>query len=106
MITINAKIGSQERQWQSFRDIEESWITEHLHRSRQASRTVCLVVRLQSPDINLSLATPTCSGGGGGRRANAQEQRIIDLWHDRGLSSSSPAPGQVIAFLGQLRHLL
>ena len=106
MITINVKIGSQERQWQSFRDIEESWITEQLHRSREAGRTVCLVVRLQIPEINLSLATSSCSGGGGGRRANAQEQRIIDLWHERGLSNSSPAPGQVIAFLSRLRHLL
>jgi hypothetical protein len=106
MITIIVKIGSKERQWESFRDIEESWITEQLHRSRQSGQSVCVVVRLQSPDINLSLATPTCGGGGGGRRPNAQEQRIIGLWHDRGLSSSSLAPGQVIAFLSQLRHLL
>lgn len=106
MITINVKIGSQERQWESFRDIEDSWITEQVHRSRQTGQPVCVVVRLQSPDLNLSLTTPTCGGGGGGRRPNAQEQRIIDLWHERGLSSPLLAPGQVIAFLGQLRHLL
>lgn len=107
MITIIVKIGSQERRWESFREIEENWIIEQLHRSRQLGQSVCMVVRLQSPDINLSLTTPTCGGGGGGgRRPNAQEQRIIDLWHDRGLSSPSFAPGQVIAFLSHLRHLL
>lgn len=106
MITITVKVGNQERQWESFREIEESWIIGQLQRARQAGQSVCVMVRLQSPDVHLSLTTPTCSGGGGGRRPNAQEQRIIDLWHERGLSSQSFAPGQVIAFLSQLRNLL
>lgn len=106
MITVIIKIGSQERQWGSFRDIEESWIIEQIQRSLQLGQSVCVVMRLQSPGINLSLTTPTCGGGGGGRRPNAQEQGIIDLWHERGLSNPSFAPGQVIAFLSQLRHLL
>lgn len=106
MITITVKVGSQERQWESFREIEESWIIEQLQRSLQLGQSVCVVVRLQSPDIHISLTTPNCGGGGGGRRPNSQEQSIIDLWHERGLSSPSFAPGQVIAFLSQIRHLL
>ena len=106
MIIITVKIGSQERQWDSYREIEESWIIGQLQSARQAGQSVCVDVRLRSPDIHLALTTPTCGGSGGGRRPNAHEQRVIDLWHERGLSSPSVAPGQVIAFLSQLRNLL
>lgn len=47
----------------------------------------------------MTLSTPSCSPGGGGRRqANERELAIFKLWDERGLNDAEFAPGNLIVF--------
>jgi hypothetical protein len=88
-------------------DVEEGWLNQQINRARAAGEFVCALVRLNTRSVNMVLSTPGCSaGGGGGRRPNDHEQRIFDLWANRGLNESDFSPGNLIAFLHQLARLL
>lgn len=54
----------------------------------------------------MHLATPGCAGNGGGRPPTANERVILELWRKHGLNEAGFAPGGVVTFLAQLRHLL
>ena len=92
------------------RDLDEAgelWITQQINRRRQEGLSACVRVTIHIDDVNMALATPSCAGvGGGGRYPNTREQRIFDLWAERGLSGTDFAPGNLIAFLKQLDRLI
>src|SRR4051794_24688753 len=99
MITV--RIAGQERQWGDPDDVEESWITQQITRRRAAGEQVCASVGIKLWSVNVGLSTPGCALGGGGRRPNDDEARIIGLWESRGLNDPNFAPGSLIAFLHQ-----
>ena len=104
MITV--RIAGQERHANDPDGIEASWIAEQIARRRAAGEHVCVSVQIHTSFVNVGLSTPGCASGGGGRRPNDDEARIIDLWTKRGLNVPAFAPGSLITFLSQLGRLL
>ncbi len=82
---------------------DAQWVHQTIH---AANDPVCMQVRIEMPGIQLHLATPGCSGGGGGRRPNPEEQEVIDLWNHFGLSESGTNPEKLWPFLQRLRNYL
>lgn len=100
MITLT--IGSLERMLESSSDIDEPWINEQINRQN----ATCVRVQIKKAGLDLHLATPGCgAGAGGGRTPEPAEQRIIDLWQERGLSQPHLTGGNLIAFLKQFFRL-
>ena len=88
-------------------EVDASWINQQINRRRADGAAVCVQVSIAERDANLLLRTPTCgNGAGGGRPPNAREQRVIDLWNERGLNRTDFNGGSVVAFVRQLRNLL
>lgn len=104
MITV--RITGLERQHDNPDEIEEGWITEQVNRRRLAGERVCINVHIDTSSVRAGLSTHGCPVGGGGRRPNRDEQRVFDLWADRGLNEPNFAVGQLIAFLHQLHRFL
>lgn len=103
MITVN--IAGESRVYPD--QASESWINEQIGRRRRDNPNVCVQVVVKTSGLDLSLATPGCGGGsGGGRQANANEQRVIELWRERGLTASGFTSGNLVAFLKQLQRQL
>ena len=101
---ISIKIGSAEA---SVQQADEGWVNQQINRRRAEGAVVCVQVNIDEPDVRMALSTPTCArGGGGGRPPNAREQRIFDLWRQRGLDSGEFNGGSVVSFLHQLQRLL
>lgn len=97
-------IGGDER---SLDDASAGWITQQIERRRRDGIAVCVVVCVKTTDLNMYLATPECGQHvGGGRPPNANERDILELWQKHGLNDTGFAPGQVVAFLTRLKHLL
>ena len=104
---IRITIGSNERQFSSIRDIDESWIAQQVNRRQSDGQTVCVQVFIKQNSVDILLSTPACSKGGGtGRPPKPQEQTIFNLWDERGLNQTNFTGGNVIAFFKQLRKLL
>ena len=104
---IQIIIGSSERQFNSVRDIDESWIAQQVNRRQSDGQNVCVRVFIKQDTIDIGLSTPACSkGGGGSRRPRPQEQAVFDLWRERGLNQADFGGGNVIAFFRQLCKLL
>lgn len=104
MVTLT--IGSAHREVARRSDIDESWINQQINGRRADGREVCVRIRIQG-GVDLMLASAGCGGaGGGGRPLSADEQRVVDLWVDRGLAKPDFTGGSVIAFLNQLFRLL
>lgn len=82
------------------------WLMERLERGRDRRRPVCVRVEIDEGPVQLGLPTPGCNSGGGGGTPNREELRIIEEWRRRGLAQSGWEPGQLIAFLKDLRRLL
>lgn len=95
-------IGGQEREIES---IDEQWINQQINQRRAAGEDVCVRVTIRQNNLNLSLATPTCPGGGRGRPPLPEEQEVLDLWKARGLNDVNFSGGSVVAFLKQLKRL-
>ncbi len=102
MITIS--IGSSTS---TIQEADESWINQNVTGRRRDGVAVCVQVRIQEGGADVVLASAGCSSGfGGGRPPNALEQRIIDLWNERGLNTAGFTGGNVVAFLHQLKKVL
>jgi hypothetical protein len=99
---ISIRIGGEVK---NFADASESWINPQIQQQRHAGQNVCVQVTINIPGLNVSLATPGCSGGGGGGRApNDTEREVLELWHKRGLDETSFTGGNLVAFLKQLKR--
>lgn len=98
------RIGSDER---NLEDADPHWITQEIQARRADGQAVCVIVNIVTDELNMRLSTPSCGGGGGGGRApTAREKAIFDLWHERRLDEADFSPGNVVAFIKQLRNYL
>lgn len=105
MITL--KIGAVERRFDSIDTVEESWINQQINGLKRDKHSVCVRVSIQEGSLYLTLATPDCqTSGGGGREANNDEKRTMEIWNSLGLNSSTFQGGQVIAFLKQICRII
>lgn len=87
---------------------DANWITRQVNGRREDGSSVCVRISIQSPNINVALATPGCPSGGcgGGRPPNNGERDILDLWERHKLNQSDFPAGQLVAFVGQVLRLL
>ena len=88
--------------------VSGGWITEQLQRRHADGQSPCVRVDISAQGAHLTLATPSCAGtgGGGGRRASAQEREILDLWERHKLGEGETSPGELQAFLRRLSQIL
>jgi len=100
MITL--KIGEEEREIGA---IDEQWIAQQINQRREAGENVCVRVTIRQNNLNVSLATPTCPSGGGGRAPRPEEEELLNLWNARHLNEASFTAGNLIAFLKQASRL-
>lgn len=99
---IRVRIGNEERPWD---DASPSWVAQQIERRRRDGIAVCVVVQIKTADLNMQLATPECAvGAGRGRPPNASERAVFGLWEKYGLNEAGFAPGNVVAFLTQLKQ--
>lgn len=102
MVTV--KIGESER---TQSEVDESWVNQQINRRRAEGLQVCVRVTIKANDVDIILTTPGCASGGGGvRRLTDDEQRVLELWQQRGLSQLNFTGGNLIAFLKQLGRLI
>ena len=104
MVTLT--IGSSQRNLGSRSDVDESWINRQVNGRRADGEQVCVRVRIETSGLDLTLASAGCGGGRGSGSLSADEQRLVDLWVERGLSKADFAGGNVVAFLHQLFRLI
>jgi hypothetical protein len=96
------RIGDEERRYDP---ADAQWIAQQIARRRTDGVTPCVRVTINTGDMNIALTTPGCaSSGRGGRIPTPQENVIFDLWQQRGLNDPDFAPGNIIAFLQQMRR--
>ena len=102
---VTVQIGNETR---DFSEASETWIDDQIVRRQRDSSPVCVVVTIKTAMADVFLATPTCSGrGGGGTRPPSQrEQQIFALWNEHKLDTSHFTRGSLVAFLKQLRKLI
>lgn len=99
---IRVSVGGSER---PLDQVTPSWLREQIEDRRAAGENVCGRVRIQSGSLNLTLSTPACSSGVGGRPRTPQEKEIFDLWEKRGMNSHDFNVGQLNAFLNQIKGI-
>ncbi len=100
-MTIRIHIGTSER---VIEDIEPSWITEQINRRKHEARPVCVKVTINTSSVNIVLATDDCpKSAASGRKANPQENEIFEIWERLHLNSPEFSPGNLVAFVKQLR---
>jgi hypothetical protein len=97
---IRVIIGDNERELES---VSENWINQQINRRKANGESICAKVFIQKNNIDIGLATPSCPRGQGYRRANKDEQEIINLWEKFGLNTEKFTGGNLVAFLKQLK---
>lgn len=98
------KICLTEQQLQS---LDEGWLNQQVNRRRRDGESVCVRVEIDEPPLSITLATAECvSGGGFSRALTREEQAVLDLWRKHHLSELEFHPGDLIAFLKQLRRIV
>lgn len=101
-MSIRIQIGSSER---AIEDIEPNWITEQVTRRRHEGVPVCVRITINTGSINLALATSDCPKSSvSSRKPNTQESEIFDSWERLHLYDSEFSPGNLVAFIKQLRN--
>lgn len=101
MITI--QIGNDSR---NLEDAEESWIVQQVRNRQREGLPVCIRVTLQTSTLQISLTTPGCGSGAGGRKPRPDEAEIFQLWEKHKLRSDEFTGGNLVAFIKQLRRHL
>jgi hypothetical protein len=103
MADISVSFGNVQR---SNDDITAGWIAEQQHSRERAGVPVCAIVRVQGPDVNVSLSAGDCGpAGGGGRQPNPRELEILELWRRLHLGGTDFSPGNLQAFVKQTMRL-
>lgn len=102
MSTIS--IGGAERE---LAQVDPQWITQQIAGRRGDGQNVCIIVRIRTANLNITLSTPECGGGGGrGRPPTHHERAVLDLWSELGLNEHMFAPGAAVAFVQRVRQFL
>lgn len=104
-MSIRIRIGQDER---DLAQADEHWIISRIKQEEANQGSVCVRVFIKGNDIDLIFSSGGCSrgSGGNGRQFTDKEQKIIDLWSKHGLNAKHLAPGEVNAFLKQIRKIV
>lgn len=103
---IRVIIGDADRQFSSFKSVEEGWVARQLKRQETNGRSPCVRVQINHAGLNVVLRSGTCEPtGGGGPEPNRRESRTFELWQKKGLNEEKVEPGHLISFLKQVRKL-
>ncbi|HDG98397.1 MAG TPA: hypothetical protein ENG73_09565 [Desulfobacterales bacterium] len=97
---IRVRIGDAERELSS---VSESWVNQQINRRKADIQSVCARVIIRQDQLNMTLSTPSCPKGTGGRPPNRYEKQVFDLWEKRGLNKEQFTVGNLITFLKQLK---
>ena len=97
---IRVRIGDAERELSS---VSESWVNQQINRRKADGQSVCVRVIILQDQLKMTLSTPGCPKGSGGRPPNRYEEQVFDLWERRGLNEEQFTAGNLIAFLKQLK---
>jgi hypothetical protein len=96
-------IGSAER---SLADADTAWI-KHAFDNHARVGIPCVRVVIHSTDMNVVLQTVNCSrGGGGGRRPNVHELKVLELWGMEGLNDPHYTIRGVVDFVERVKRLI
>lgn len=88
-------------------EVDQHWITQQINLRRQDGiDQICVKVSIDEPGINLNLTSKACGGGAGGRPPNPDEKELIELWKKRRLDELEIKPGQLVAFINELKRSL
>jgi hypothetical protein len=87
-------------------EFTEGWVKEQIERRRVARQGPCVRITIDCPVANVGLSSPDCPSGAGGRRPNATECRIIDVWRRLKLDSHLFSADRLIQFLKELDRLI
>lgn len=100
---INIKIGPTQKE---LKDVDQNWVHEMINLLRKSGKPECVIVTIEEPPINMILSTKACNRAGSGiARFNEEERKIIEL-RQKHLGKDEVVPGQLVAFLSQLRRLV
>jgi len=104
-MSVVVKIGNQEH---DLAQADRHWVISQIKDQQNDNGGVCVQIVINDGDVNLRLCSGACpsTGGGGGRRPNAKEQEIFDLWNRSGGKASHLGGGEIVAFLTQLQRIL
>lgn len=103
-MSVRVKIGNQEH---DLGQADTHWITSQVRDQQRDNGSVCVQVIIEKGEVNLRLRSAGCpSTGGGGRQANSNELRILDLWEQHVGKEGHLGGGEVVAFLTQLQRIL
>ena len=100
---IKVKIGSTQKE---LKDVNQSWVHEMIDLLRKSNEPECIIVTIEEPSINITFSKG-CNRAASSdtARFNEQERRIIELW-EKHMGKDELVPGQLVAFLNQLRRLV
>jgi len=102
IVMIAIRINGEERR---DGEIDETWLAQSVNRRHSDNQLVCVEVTISVDGLNMRLRTPTCPDeGGAGRRPNAEEREILDVWHRLHLDTRDFTGGNVVAFYKQVRR--
>lgn len=88
-------------------DADPQWINHAILERRRDGQEVCVVVQLDGDQLTMILRAPRrVSSGGGGRAPNPREREVLELWAKLGLDDPDFAPGNVVAFIQQVKRYL
>jgi len=100
------KIGGTER---LLRDADAPWIRQAVEASERIAELPCVRVFIQTGNVSLNLQTPNCGGGetgGGDQPPSPEEEEILSLWNQEGLSSARFTARQVTNFVDSVKRIL
>ena len=87
----------------AFNTSSESWVNQQINRRRDDGQNVSVRVIIRQDRLNMTLSTPSCPKGSGGRPPNRDEEQIFKLWERRGLNKEQFTAENLIAFLKQIK---
>lgn len=100
---IKVKIGPTQKE---LKDVDQNWVHEMINLLQKSGEPECVIVNIEEPPINIILSTKACNRAGSGiANFNERERKIIELWQKH-LGKDEVVPGQLVAFLSQLRRLV
>lgn len=76
---LRITIGTWDRRYSSFNQINERELTEQVRRG--ANERACIQVTIEAPDVNMTVSAGNCRSGGGCRSPNRRERQIFDKWN-------------------------
>lgn len=86
-------------------DVTECWIIQQINDRRHSGQSVCVRVTIKKDSLNMILSTSGCPiAPSKPRQPNPSEAEIFGLWDHLGLNDEKFSPGNVVAFLKQLRR--